>query len=46
MKDGFHYENKAFFVVTGIRTDDCWMIFGIRFAEIEEPLFWKIFSMT
>jgi len=41
VRDGLHYENKALFVVAGIR-DDCFHeILGVRLADSEDSLFWE-----
>lgn len=41
MSDGPNYENKALFVVVGIRDDGLRKILGIRLAESEDSLFWQ-----
>ena len=38
---GLHYENKAFFVVAGIRDDVLREILGARLADSEDSLFWE-----
>ena len=41
VRDGLQYENKALFVVAGIR-DDCFReILGVRLADSEDSLFWE-----
>jgi transposase-like protein len=40
VRDGLHYENKAFFVVAGIRKNSYCEILGVRLAESNESLFW------
>ena len=39
VRDGFHYENKALFVVAGIRDDGYREILGMRLADSEDALF-------
>lgn len=41
VRDGLHYENKALFVVAGIRDDGCREILGTRLADSEDSLFWQ-----
>ena len=41
VRDGFHYENKALFVVAGIRDDGLREILGVRLADSEASLFWQ-----
>ncbi len=41
VRDGLHYENKAFFVVAGIRDDGFREILGARLADSEDSLFWE-----
>jgi putative transposase len=41
VRDGLHYENKAFFVVAGIRDDGYREILGARLADSEDSLFWE-----
>lgn len=40
VRDGLHYENKAFVVVAGRRKDSYCEILGVRLAESDESLFW------
>uniref|UniRef100_Q46CB6 Transposase n=1 Tax=Methanosarcina barkeri (strain Fusaro / DSM 804) TaxID=269797 RepID=Q46CB6_METBF len=40
VRDGLHYENKALFVVAGIRDDGLREILGVRLADSEDSLFW------
>jgi len=40
VRGGLHYENKAFFVVAGIRDDGYREILGSRMADNENSLFW------
>ena len=44
VRDGLHYENKALFVVAGIRDDGLREILGARLADSEDSLFGKIYS--
>ncbi|AKB51303.1 Mobile element protein [Methanosarcina barkeri str. Wiesmoor] len=39
VRDGLHYENKALFVVAGIRDDGLREILGVRLADSEDSLF-------
>ena len=41
VRDGLHYENKALFVVAGIRDDGLREILGVRLADSEDSLFWQ-----
>ena len=41
VRDGLHYENKALFVVAGIREDGLREILGVRLADSENSLFWQ-----
>lgn len=41
IRDGLHYENKALFVVAGIRDDGYREILGTRLADSEDSLFWE-----
>jgi transposase-like protein len=41
VRDGLHYENKALFVVAGIRDDGYREILGTRLADSEDSLFWE-----
>lgn len=41
VRDGLHYENKAFFIVAGIREDGYREILGARLADSEDSLFWE-----
>lgn len=41
VRDGLHYENKALFVVAGIRDDGLREILGVRLADSEASLFWQ-----
>jgi putative transposase len=41
VRDGLHNENKAFFIVAGIRDDDLREILGARLADSEDSLFWE-----
>ena len=41
VRDGLHYENKALFVVSGIRDDGLREILGVRLADSEASLFWQ-----
>jgi transposase-like protein len=41
MRDGFHYENKTFFVVTGIRMICYCEILGVRLADSGYSMFWE-----
>ena len=41
VRDGLHYENKALFVVAGIREDGYREILGTRLADSENSLFWE-----
>ena len=41
VRDRLHYENKALFVVAGIRDDGCREILGTRLADSEDSLFWQ-----
>ena len=38
---GLHYENKALFVVAGVRDDGYREILGKRLADSEASLFWE-----
>jgi transposase-like protein len=41
VRDGLRYENKAFFIVAGVREDGCREILGARLADSEDSLFWE-----
>lgn len=41
VRGGLHYENKALFVVAGIRDDGLRKILGVRLADSEDSLFWE-----
>jgi putative transposase len=41
VRDGLHYENKALFIVAGIRDDGLREILGARLADTEDSLFWE-----
>jgi len=41
VRDGLHYENKALFVVAGIRDDGLREILGVRLADSEASIFWQ-----
>ena len=41
VRDGLHYENKALFVVAGVRDDGLLEILGVRLADSEDSLFWQ-----
>jgi transposase-like protein len=41
VRDGLHYENKALFVVAGIRKDGLREILGVKLADSEGSLFWQ-----
>ncbi|AKB57351.1 Mobile element protein [Methanosarcina barkeri 227] len=41
VRGGLHYENKALFVVAGIRDNSLREIFGVRLADSEDSLFWE-----
>jgi transposase-like protein len=41
VRDGLHYENKALFIVSGIRNDGLREILGTRLADSEDSLFWQ-----
>ena len=41
VRDGLHYENKALFVVAGIRDGGYREILGTRLADSEDSLFWE-----
>ena len=41
VRDGLHYENKALFVVAGIRDDGYREILGTKLADSEDSLFWE-----
>jgi transposase-like protein len=41
VRDWLHYENKALFVVSGIRDDGLREILGVRLADSEASLFWQ-----
>jgi putative transposase len=41
VRDGLHYENKALFVVAGIRDDGLREILGAKLADSEDSLFWE-----
>lgn len=41
VRDGLHYENKALFVVAGVREDGLREILGVRLADSEDSLFWQ-----
>jgi transposase-like protein len=46
VRDGLHYENKALFVVAGIRDDGLQEILGTRLADNETLCPGKISSRT
>jgi putative transposase len=41
VRDGLHYENKALFIVAGIRDDGYREILGAKLADSEDSLFWE-----
>ncbi|WP_048184942.1 IS256 family transposase [Methanosarcina siciliae] len=41
VRDGLHYENKALFIVAGIRDDGLREILGVKLSDSEDSLFWK-----
>jgi transposase-like protein len=41
VRDGLHYENKALFIVAGIRDDGYREILGTKLADSEDSLFWE-----
>ena len=41
VRDGLHYENKALFIVAGIRDDGLREILGTKLADSEDSLFWE-----
>ncbi|AKB78223.1 Mobile element protein [Methanosarcina horonobensis HB-1 = JCM 15518] len=41
VRDGLHYENKALFIVAGVRDDGYREILGARLADSEDSLFWQ-----
>lgn len=41
VRDGLHYENKALFIVAGVRDDGYREILGAKLADSEDSLFWK-----
>ncbi|AKB38779.1 Mobile element protein [Methanosarcina siciliae C2J] len=41
VRDGLHYENKALFIVAGVRSDGYREILGARLADSEDSLFWQ-----
>ena len=41
VRDGLHYENKALFIVSGVRDDGLREILGTRLADSEDSLFWQ-----
>ncbi|AGF97756.1 Mobile element protein [Methanosarcina mazei Tuc01] len=41
VRDGLHYENKALFVVAGVRDDGYREILGTRLADSEASMFWE-----
>jgi putative transposase len=41
VRDGLHYENKALFIVAGIRDDGLREIPGAKLADGEDSLFWQ-----
>jgi transposase-like protein len=41
VRDGLHYENKALFIVSGVRDDGFREILGARLADSEDSLFWQ-----
>jgi transposase-like protein len=41
VRDGLHYENKALFIVAGVKEDGLREILGIRLADSEDSLFWQ-----
>ncbi|MDY9927877.1 IS256 family transposase [Methanosarcina sp.] len=41
VRDGLHYENKALFIVAGVRDDGFREILGVKLADSEDSLFWK-----
>jgi len=40
-RGGLHYENKALFIVAGIRDDGYREILGAKLADSEDSLFWE-----
>ncbi len=40
VRDSLHYENKALFIVAGIRDDGYREILGVKLADSEDSLFW------
>jgi len=41
VRDGLHYENKALFIVSGVRDDGLREILGTRLADSADSLFWQ-----
>ena len=41
VRDGLHYENKALFIVSGVRDDGLREILGAKLADSEDSLFWQ-----
>ncbi len=41
VRDSLHYENKALFIVAGIRDDGLREILGTKLADSEDSLFWS-----
>ena len=41
VRDGLHYENKALFIVAGVRDDGFREILGVKLADSEDSLFWQ-----
>jgi transposase-like protein len=41
VRDGLHYENKALFIVAGVRDDGFREILGVKLADSEASLFWQ-----
>jgi putative transposase len=41
VRDSLHYENKALFIVAGIRDDGLREILGTKLADSEDSLFWE-----
>ena len=41
VRDGLHYENKALFIVAGVRDDGYREILGVKLADSEDSLFWQ-----
>jgi transposase-like protein len=41
VRDGLHYENKALFIIYGVRNDGYREILGTRLADSEDSLFWQ-----